>query len=178
MGNSVYERLVWGYYNLLIRKVIREKTMPDSQEARFTEGTVASVRMGLKIITYPQQLLELAGELIKEEQRHRYSLAVIVAHIACEVAVERVIAQFTNGAPENAGMIGYSLRGDNNRKKYTALTGDSIQQGTAFWQKYKESVKWRNYIMHKHKVATLKEAEESHKAATAFVGYLEQKFRI
>jgi hypothetical protein len=63
-----------------------------------------------EVVTYPQNLFSLARTLIDEG---RFSIAVIVAHMACEIATER-----------------------------SALTGDEVQTA-AFWQKFKESAQRR-----------------------------------
>ena len=51
-----------------------------NDNVKFTERADATVT------TYPQRLLDVAKGLIGTEE---YSIAVVVAHIACEVAVDR-----------------------------------------------------------------------------------------
>jgi len=152
--------------------------MPDSQDARFTEGSVASVRMTLTVTRYHQQLLELAGILINEEQRHRYSLAVIVAHMACEMAVERVVAEVTAGVSRSPKMHGYNLGNETNLTIYTRLTGDEIQNRTSFWGKFEKSANRRNNIVHNRLIPSPEEAAESLVATTALIRYLEHRFGI
>src|SRR5689334_14681244 len=51
--------------------------------------SVTGLDANLVVITYPQRLLALAQELI---DRGEYSISIVVSHIACEVAVDRVFA--------------------------------------------------------------------------------------
>ena len=130
----------------------------------------------LIVTEYHRVLFNFASELFN--QKRQYGITIVVAHMACEMATESVVAKFTNGAPQNANMYGYSLGSDNNLRKYVALTGDKIQQQISFWQKFKESADRRNNIMHNRHIATQNQAEESLRATNMFITYLEQKFGI
>ena len=89
--------------------------------------------------TYPQRLLDVAKGLIGTEE---YSIAVVVAHIACEVAVDgdftkAFAAKGIDYLEESIGAYfsGSAVSQDRNRKLYTALTGDKIQE-KPFWEPF------------------------------------------
>lgn len=50
----------------------------------------ASVAGQAQVITYPQTLLSVAKELMENGQ---FSIAVVVAHMACEIATERSLSE-------------------------------------------------------------------------------------
>lgn len=137
----------------------------------------ASVSAELTVVTYPQWLLSEAQSLIDE---NRFEIAVVVCHLACEIATERALStafeskglQYLEGAVEEL-LNGYNLSNDRIRKLYTALTGDAIEVQT-FWPHFKESAKRRNEIMHKGRRVKKSEAESSHTAASALVSHLKR----
>src|SRR5262249_41237884 len=126
---------------------------------------------------YPRNLLSVARTLIDEG---RFSIAVIVAHMACEIATERSLAeafaikelQYLEASVDDL-INGYNLANDRIRKLYTALTGDEVQTA-AFWQNFKESAQRRNKIIHGGTIVGKTEAEEAYEAATAFVAHLKK----
>lgn len=127
------------------------------------------------LITYPQTLLSIAQSLIVNSQ---FSIAVVVSHMACEIATERSLSEsfIRRGVqyledPITEFLNSYSLSNDRIRKLYTALTGDHIEK-QRFWQKFKESAKRRNQIVHQGLTVGKTEAEESFKAASDFVAHL------
>jgi hypothetical protein len=129
------------------------------------------------IITYPQKLLTLARRLIDEKE---FSIAVVVAHVACEVATERSLTEaFVNkGIPHLEEPVtelfnGYNLTNNRLRKFYTALTGDEVQKAS-FWEEFGKSASRRNKIVHSAHTVTEAEAEASHKAATDLVEHLKK----
>jgi len=134
-------------------------------------------RADATVITYPQRLLDVAKGLIDAKQ---YSMAVVVAHIACEVAADRAFTKAFAAKgiedleePIGAYFSGAAITYDRNRKLYTALTGDEIQK-EPFWETFTRSVKRRNGIAHKAEIVGEPEAEESLAVATAFVAHLEK----
>ncbi len=138
---------------------------------KFTE------RLDATVTTYPQRLLDVAKGLIGTEE---YSIAVVVAHIACEVAVDRAFtkafaAKGIDYLEESIGAYfsGSAFSQDKNRKLYTALTGDEIQK-EPFWEPFTRSVKRRNGIAHKAEIVGKPEAEESLAVAITFVTHLEK----
>jgi len=128
-------------------------------------------------ITYPQTLLDIAKGLI---DAGKFSIAVVVAHIACEVATDRAFtkafgAKGLDYLEESIGAYfsGSAFSQDRNRKLYTALTGDEIQK-EPFWVPFTRSVERRNRIAHKGAIVGKTEAEESLAVATDFVAHLEK----
>jgi hypothetical protein len=136
-----------------------------------------TMRADATVITYPQRLLDVAKGLIDAEQ---YSIAVVVAHIACEVAADRAFTKAFAAKgiedleePIGAYFSGSAISQDRNRKLYTALTGDEIQK-EPFWEPYKRSVIRRNGVAHKGAIVGKPDAEETFAVATAFVAHLEK----
>lgn len=136
-----------------------------------------TVSAEVTLVTYAQTLLATCKGLIEDGQ---YSISVIVAHMACEVSTERTLsAAFSSKGlqyledPVLDFLNGYNLANDRNRKLYTALTGDHIEQ-QSFWQAFKESATRRNRIVHGGSVIGPEEAESSYQAASAFVSHIEQ----
>jgi hypothetical protein len=136
----------------------------------------AKVSLQTETITYPDSLLSLARTLINEG---RYSIAVIVAHMACEIATERSLsaAFATRGlqyleAPVDELLNGYNLANERIRKLYIALTGDEVET-ESFWQRFKESARRRNSIIHSGAIVGRAEAKESYKAAADLVAHLQ-----
>lgn len=134
-----------------------------------------SVTAQEELITYPQELLSIAKSLIDSGL---YNIAVVVSHMACEIATERAFANsFTNKGIqylENAVtslLNGYNITNDRVRTLYTALTDDDIQK-QPFWQRLKESTTRRNKIIHKGLTVGKTEAEDSHQVASDLVVYL------
>lgn len=104
-----------------------------------------------QVVTYPQKLLTIAQKLIDDGE---YSIAAVVAHMACEIATERSLSEafVTKGITylEDSVMKllnGYNLTNNRIRRVYTALTGDEVQK-VVFWQKLTDSVARRNDIIH------------------------------
>jgi hypothetical protein len=117
-----------------------------------------------EVITYPRILLTSATRLYADGQ---YGIAVVVAHMACEIAVERKLAEaFAKRQasylqkPVYSLLNGFNLGYEKLRKLYTALTDDQVQS-QPFWQEFMESVTRRNDIIHDGKVITKAEAERS-----------------
>jgi hypothetical protein len=127
------------------------------------------------IITYPEALLTTAKDLIVNGQ---FSIAVVVAHIACEISTERALSQAFAAKgieyleePVEELLSGYNLANDRVRNIFNALKGDEIQK-QSFWQAFKQSATLRNNVIHQGKIVTKAEAEASVKAASELVTYL------
>jgi len=127
------------------------------------------------VITYPEALLRKAQELIATGD---FSIAVVVAHMACEISAERAISRAF--AVKGIGYLeesilaflpGYNLATERIRNFYNAVTGNQIQD-QSFWQAFTESATRRNNAVHKGRIVTKAEAEESYKAAHDLVAYL------
>ncbi|MGH7172516.1 MAG: hypothetical protein ACRELG_19730 [Gemmataceae bacterium] len=129
----------------------------------------------LTYISYPEKLLEAAKGLINQDE---FSIAVVVAHMACEISVQRALSRAFNlkgmghvEEPIDDLLPSYNLANDRLRKLYNAVTGDEIQKQT-FWQKYKQSARRRNKAVHEGSIATASEARDSFSAASSLVAYL------
>lgn len=131
----------------------------------------------LTVTTYPQALLATANALF---ERGEYGIAVVVAHMACEVSVERTMTEAFGRKsigeleePILAFINGFNIATPRIRDFYTALTGDQIQQ-QQFWSAFKSSATLRNAIMHSSKIAGPADAAASLSAAAALVAHLKK----
>jgi len=128
--------------------------------------------------TYPQILLSIARFLLGKHDDKLCGLSTIVAHLACEVAIERSLSdsfarkgiQFLE-EPMDDVLSGYNLANDKIRNLYTSLTGDQIQ-GQPFWGSFIRSAKRRDNIIRKGLLVGRTDAEESIKAASDFLAHL------
>jgi len=110
-----------------------------------------------------------------------FGVAVVVAHMACEISVERALSRAFEA--KDTGFLGesveemlpcYNLTNDRVRNLYNAVTGKEIQQ-QSFWHAFKESATRRNQAVHERRVLTKAEAEASYKAASDLVAFLKEK---
>lgn len=125
--------------------------------------------------SYANVLLGTARKFTKD---NHHGIAVVVAHMACEVAVERAMrrAFTTNDVSALARPVldllnGYNLGNDRTRKLYAALTNDDIA-AQPFWSRFKASSERRNKIIHRGSLATAEEAQESIDAVSALLKHL------
>jgi len=125
--------------------------------------------------TYPEALLTTAQRLIADGE---FSIAVVVAHMACEISAERALSRAF--AAKGIGYLeesvedllpGYNLANDRVRNLYNTVTGNEIQK-QSFWQAFKESATRRNRAVHMGRIVTKAEAEASFKAASDLVAFL------
>ncbi len=156
----------------------RLKQRGDVLSVYVEDGVRVSETVQAEVITYPQALLTFAGKLIDDGQ---LSIAVVVSHMACEVATERALAEALAKKgiqdlkePVLGLLNGYNLGNDTIRKFYTTVTGDNEIQNQPFWQEFKGSATRRNYIIHRGQVVGKVEAEDSFKAANDFIAYLKK----
>jgi hypothetical protein len=159
------------------------KDLPCSQCGSLSRRTHVEVGGGLqpKIIDYPSLLLKDAEDLIEQG---RHGIAVVVAHMACEIAVQRSLsAAFAKkhiGELEESiskSFSGYNLDNDRLREFYTALTGDAIEF-EPFWSNFTQSAHRRNRIVHEGIAATLPTAQDSLQSATAFVEHVSRRTHL
>jgi hypothetical protein len=125
--------------------------------------------------SYPEKLLTTAKDLIEKGE---FSVAVVVAHMACEISVERAIYKAFKAKgvdylqrPVKDLLSSYNLANDIVQNLYNAVT-DSEIQNEAFWQQFKESATTRNKAVHEGRIATKAEAEASFNAASSLVKHL------
>jgi hypothetical protein len=143
-----------------------------------TEAIAGSVVGYVEGATYPQILLRIARYLLGRNDDKLYGLATIMAHLACEVAVERSMSDALAGKgirsleePLADALNGYSLSNDKVRNIYTSLTGDEIQE-RPFWGGFVRSAKRRDNIIRKGLLVGRTDAEESIRAASDFLAHL------
>lgn len=131
--------------------------------------------VGLTFVPYPEKLLGTARDLIDKGE---FSIAVVVAHMACEISVERALSRAFKSKgidyleqPVFKLFPSYNLANKRVRNLYNAVTGNEIQK-QSFWKEFKASATRRNNAVHDGKIATKAEAEDSFTAATELVAYL------
>jgi len=140
---------------------------------------IAGVGVGyVEGATYPQILLSIARFLLARNDDKLCGLATIVAHLACEVVIERSLADSfvrkgIQSLEESVSDVlnGYNLANDKVRKLYTSLTGDEIQE-QPFWDNFIRSAKRRDNIIRKGLIVGRTDAEESIKTASDFLAHL------
>lgn len=131
----------------------------------------------LTVVRYPEVLLQTARRLFDSGE---YAVAVVVAHTACEVAVERVISQSfaRSNIPQIADPVdelinGYNLSNPKVRSLFDALTGRKVAEDKKnIWEKFARSVTRRNRAVHAGMQVTKDEAQESLTVTTEIVQYL------
>ncbi len=129
----------------------------------------------LTVATYPETLLRTAQRLFGDGQ---YSMAVVVAHMACEIAAERSMGEAFRArnivdleeAIEEL-LNGYNLASKRVRNLYVALTGDEIHN-QPFWATFTESARLRNCIIHNGAIVSKAKADELLQATSALIAHL------
>jgi len=128
----------------------------------------SSVTLQLDVATYPRKLLSVARSLIDQGEP---SIAVVVAHMACEVATERKLSEAFSAqglqyleASVTDFINGYNLANPKNRNLYVSLTGDEVHKAD-FWSEFKVSSTRRNKIIHEGLNVDKAAAEASYQAA-------------
>lgn len=136
---------------------------------------MSSATASVTVIPYSETLLAKSQELIDKGD---FNIAVVVAHMACEIAVERVMSEaFMKRDIEDLEdpvldfLSGYSLANERLCKLFNALTRKQVQT-QPFWPAFKESATRRNNVMHHGALVTKAEAQTSHRAASDLVAYL------
>jgi hypothetical protein len=161
---------------MTVIRPIKDETEDALLQSGALEGK--AVMSGPPRVSYSRQLLEVAKRLITQGD---FGIAIVVAHTACEIAVERALSQQLQSRKidemlEEAieGFLsGYALTDNRARKLYAALTGDNIQQ-TTFWQRYEQSVGRRNRVVHRGATMEKTEAEASLQVVAEFVTHMKQ----
>jgi len=125
--------------------------------------------------TYPQQLIALAERLLNEQE---FSISVVVAHVAAEVAASRKLTEAfgARGISDIEDVVtgffsGSSMANERTRKLYSALTCDNIAS-QPFWSDFKLSATLRNHIAHKGATASQGEAEMAIRVSSAMIKHL------
>ncbi|RJP17780.1 MAG: hypothetical protein C4529_14215 [Deltaproteobacteria bacterium] len=128
--------------------------------------------------TYPQILLRIARFLLDKDDDKLCGIATIVAHQACEVAVERSMSDAfarkgIRSLEESMADIlnGYNLANDKVRNFHASLTGVRVRE-EPFWDAFVRSARRRDRIVRTGLVAGRTDAEESFAAARDLVAHL------
>lgn len=128
--------------------------------------------------TYPEGLLEEVDDLI---HRKKFTIAVVVSQMACEISVERALSlAFDNDKVQHLAetvtkmLSGRSITNGNVRKLYDALTGkDTLAdlQTLKIWDGLRSLAEWRNAAVHRGKICTEDEAKRAMSVARELVNY-------
>ena len=136
-----------------------------------------SVTANLTVIGYPQALITTAKDLAS---RKDFGIAIVVAHMGCEVAVERAMpAAFSSKQisyledPISEFLNGYNLGNTRNRKLFSALTGNDVEKQT-FWGAFSQSAVRRNKMMHAGHIANESEANETLNACESLIANIQR----
>lgn len=130
----------------------------------------------MTVITYPEQLLTEVQELIDKE---KFSLAVVVAQMACEISSERALTRafadkgldYLEDSVSNL-LPSRSIANERVRKLYDALAGGNVYEDLKHvWQSVKDLATLRNAAVHRGKICSKTEAETALKTATELVKY-------
>ncbi len=143
-----------------------------------TEEIAGSAAGYVEGATYPQILMSFTRFLLDKNDDKLCGIATIVAHVACEIAVERILSDSfarkgIQSLEESVAdfLNGYSLANDKILRLYTSMTGDAIQE-QPFWEIFLRSAKRRDHIIRKGLIVGRKDAEESFKAANDFLSHI------
>lgn len=143
-----------------------------------TEAIAGSAVGYVEGATYPQILLSIARSLLGKNDDKLCGLATIIAHLACEVAIERSFSESfarkgiqSLEGPVADAMNGYNLANDKVLNLYTILTGDAIQE-QPFWGNFVRSANRRENIIRKGLIVGRTDAEETIKAASDFLAHV------
>jgi hypothetical protein len=140
-----------------------------------SEVITAGDSMVAVVIPYSEALLATAQRLIADGE---FSIAVVVAHMACEISAERALSRAF--AAKGIGYLeesvedllpSYNLANDRVRNLYNVVTGNEMEK-QSFWEAFKESATRRNQAVHKGRIVTRAEAEASFKATSDLVAFL------
>jgi len=139
-----------------------------------TDGV--GVADAVTVVRYEDSLLQLASRLVEQNE---YGVAIVVAMMACEVAVQRALSVGFEAKhieylekPILGCMNGYSLLDNRNREFFRAVTGETLRPTPPFWTSYVDAVELRNDIIHDGKTAATEQAVNAIEAATQMVEYL------
>jgi len=143
-----------------------------------TEAIAGSAVGYVEGATYPQILLTIARFLLGKNDDKLCGPATILAHLACEVAIERSLSDaFARKGirsledPVSDALNVYNLASDKVLNLYTSLTGDEIRR-QPFWGDFLRSAKRRDNIIRKGLIVGRADAEESIKAASDLLAHL------
>jgi hypothetical protein len=150
-----------------------------SQRWRHTKAATTPLSSAPKPPEYPEELVDLAQRLTTE---HHYGPAVLVAQMACEVAIGRAIVSLLERHDVKADEWadtqtgGFSFLNAGVNALYRSLTGVNVKKED-FWKEYEEHARLRNKVAHRGKEVIEAEAERSWKVAQHVVQHVEETLR-
>jgi len=143
-----------------------------------TEAIAGSAVGFVEGATYPRILLSIAKFLLAKNDDKLCGLATILAHMACDVAIERSLSDTfaRKGFPSLGDSVtdalnGYNLADDKVRTLYASLAEDAIQE-QPFWDGFLRSAKRRDAVIRKGLIVGRADAEESVKTAGDILEHL------
>jgi hypothetical protein len=135
----------------------------------------------IEAVAYPEVLIAWAQRFVEGRESGvavEFGVAVIVAHMASEVATARLLSRAlrVRGLPELEEPIeqlisSYNLANDRVRALYQALIGDCIHKHE-FWKEFKKSAQRRNRIVHRGEPVSQADAQAGVEAARHIVSHL------
>ncbi|GEM_PF-2026663 len=142
------------------------------------ECKVPMARIEAVALHQHEMLLKKANEAVN---RNEYSLAIILAQVACELCVERAFIllfsfnkiDYLYHSVTNAVFNYTNLKNEKAKDIYKALSKDDIGQAS-FWQSYKDHIKRRHKAAHQGTTFTKSEAEESCRVAKEFIDHIDK----
>lgn len=142
------------------------------------EETSGSTEEILEGASNPRILLSIVRFLLDRNDDKLCGIATIVAHLACEVAVERSFSDaFARKGirsledPLADVLPGYNLANDKVRNLYSSLTGDEIRE-QPFWANFVWSAKRRDNIIRKGLIVGRADAEETFRVASDLLAHI------
>jgi hypothetical protein len=129
----------------------------------------------LTVVTYPQRLVRVAKDLMGKKE---FSIAVVVLHMAAEIAVEQRLSEAFRRRgitdleePIGEFLNGYNLGNDRIRRLFVSVTGDQVHN-QPFWHGFKDSATRRNRIVHEGRTIGQQEADDSLNAVGGLLRHL------
>lgn len=131
--------------------------------------------IGISWNVYTREFIETARDYFNKGE---YSVTVLFAHTACEIASEQAFSRHfadhgLSAFEESISKLipSFSMMDDRVRKLHTALSGKQIGE-QSFWSQYTDSVRLRNKVIHEGKSVTRDEANNTLNVIKEFIEYL------
>lgn len=127
---------------------------------------------------YHRALVDTAKRLLADNEP---AIALVTAHMACEIYVEQVMSAAFQKA--NLGVLedavdellpSRNLANKRVRDVYAAVTGDRQIQETPFWSKFKQSTELRNKAVHQGLRVSRDDADRACEVVAQVLEHLEK----
>jgi hypothetical protein len=149
--------------------------VPQALHMRASDSVSVTDSVTATLATYSEACLATAERLVSAGD---YGIAVVVVHMACEIAVERGLsaafsARGIGDLEESIDELlpGYNLANPRVLRLFTALTGRDVQH-QPFWQAFKEPAKRRNEVVHRGRIMKKPDADASVQTARQLVTFV------